>query len=290
MTELRHLPRWYRVRAERLTAALCELVLETAGHRGLLARTRSAAWGRALGAAVGLSEVAPLPLVATLCASALRPEGERLDLLLEPTGLRLPGEEITPWFAVDGDRVQPLRAPRPAAAPDPARQLGAARLLAHGRDSDGTALSKGPPGQGPREVFALALLADVVADEAPAPAPLVCALGELDGLGVPLAVYDGVLQTLEGWLHRAPAASFRAGPLLLLREERLRLEDAATRWAPERLRERDLRFARDLLLKGREDDAPLPPRRPQRRVRRARGFLPPDGPARVSRNLELFAP
>jgi hypothetical protein len=287
--ELRYLPRWFRPRAERLTAALCELVIEAHGHEELLLRAASAAWGQALGAAIGLGPRAPLPLVAELCQAALRPEAERLDVVVERDGLRLPDGRHAPWFAVDGERVVALAREAPAAR-DAARVLGAARLLAHRGDLVGLALPPRPPGQGPRELVALALLADVVLERAPDAPTAALALGELDGLGLPLAVYDGVTSVLERWLHKGTPASWRAAPLLLLREQRLRLEADAGTHAPERLREHDLRFARDLLLTGREDDGPPPPRRPQRRVRRARGFVPPAGPARLSRNLELFAP
>jgi hypothetical protein len=284
-------PRWWRPRAERLAAAIVELTLEAQGHAGLLDRLGDAAWGRSLGAALGLGERPSLPRVARLLARCLDDhDATRLSLKIAAGAVRLDDGRRGPLFLVDGERVLAF-APRRSPV-DVERRLGAAQLLAHASTPAALGFGHRPPGRGPRELAALALISDLIVERAPEPRLLALAFGSIDAPnGVLVSVFDRALRDLEQMLHKAPPALSRATPLLWLHDERSRLEGRAPRYVVERFLSRDRRLRADLCGRARGDERPVAraPRRPARRSYRDLGWTPPvfEAPRRA---LDLFAP
>lgn len=292
------LPRWLTPRAARLGALVVESVLEARGHEGLKERLADARFGRALAAALGLPDENDLGRTARVLAAGLARDEARLCFALDPAAgvVSFADGSLSPLFSIDGERVIRLRPrlERPGKAPDLERQLGAALLVAHGA-SPFPSVSR-VSGRGARARFSEALIARLVLDDEAAPELMRLAFGSPTGtpFGVPLLVYDDVLRSLEGMLHRpARKAGFRLLPLLALYDELVQVEERATRHPLARYPRRELRFARDYGSRTLEDTGPAPavPRRPARTTRRPLTWTPtlPAAPRSVGQR-DLFAP
>lgn len=316
-------PRWLEARAARLGAAVVEGVLEVHGHAGLLERLADVRFGRALAAALGLPDENDLGAVARVLRTGLKNDDERLGLTVDPAAgvVSLADGTLAPLFCVDGEhviRLHPRRAhgerrPRTSgkaarvygadlmkdttAATDVERRLGAALLLAHAsRPFTSAPLGQRAPGRGPRELFTLALLADLIVGEGAPPELFRLALGSATGapFGVPLVIYDEVLRSLERLLHGPQSRSgFRLWPLLSLHDELLRLDARASRQTVAGFVRREQRFARDLRSRTvfeRAPPRPLP-RRPTRTTSRPLTWRPPLVRTTTGRGQrDLFAP
>jgi hypothetical protein len=277
-----------------MAAALTECALELHGHRGLLALLSRRDFGDSLAAACGLDNESRSHLPALLARGLERDAGRlSLEICERSHTARVPSLGETPLFAVAPEDSLARRRRAPL---DTERRLAAALRLGRSvRPWTSEPLGAPADERRARELFALALLAGLVADDSE-PALLRFALGSLDGApyGVPLAVYDGVLATLESLLFRADDDAPRAHPLAVWHAELRHLEENVVALSPDRLADKERARAVELDARDRSSaatDAPRLARRPQRHVRRTPDFVPEAAPAFVVRaQPDLFAP
>ncbi|MFZ9888455.1 MAG: hypothetical protein ACO3JL_13215, partial [Myxococcota bacterium] len=199
------LPRWFAVRATRLSSLVVEAMLETHGHEGLAHRLGEAAFAASLQDLLGIPQTVPVDELLTLLEMDLQKEHVRLGLRLDAQKqtLTLGDGRAFPVFAIDDVRVIRLHAPRRPVV-EPARHLGAAMMVARGaRSPILDALEPLSPPTASRTRASLALLGALIAGPAPQADLLRLTLGSIDGepLGVSLVLYDELIAVLERLLH-----------------------------------------------------------------------------------------
>lgn len=279
-------------------SGLVEAALDVAGHAGLADRLERPEAVRAL--SVLAAGPSPLEEAIPFVRAALRRglDEARLDLALERgdrlrvgtrlvvLGGRAPGQVIP--LRPEG-RTGPRRArdaavlslPREEPVIDGER-LAATVMAASRRLPEPVQAALGEPGFGPRVGRALSLLAEwVVTGALPDPDRGVFALGSMSGepFGVPLQVYDRVLDVVESVLFQGPRDASRVAPLVAVWVETRSHLGSLAPADPDRLAAKERKRASDLGAASRlapPANVPALARRPRRRALRLEGrFEPP---------------